>query len=98
MGKYIIIIEAAKAPQIFIDDLIPNVGKVIELKAETLPNRVDVAWLMTRYPFSRKIILEKLRDYNKGTDSKHLYDPQDVMPVLNELNAVSTKRGAGRKN
>lgn len=98
MGKYIIIIEAAKAPQIFIDDEIPNIGKVVELKAETLPARVDVAWLMARYPFSRKIILEKLRDYNKGTDSKHLYDPQEVMPLLNELRSVRNTRGANRKN
>lgn len=97
MGKYYMVVESDSPPQIFLNDTIPNVGKVVELKVEELPKRVDAAWLQERYSISRKALIEKLRIFNKGTDTKHLYDPKEVIPILENLN-VSTKRGARRKN
>lgn len=97
MGKYYMVVESDSPPQIFLNDTIPNVGKVVELKVEELPKRVDAAWLQERFSISRKALIEKLRIFNKGTDTKHLYDPKEVIPILENLN-VSTKRGARRKN
>lgn len=50
-----------------------------------------------RFSISRKALIEKLRIFNKGTDTKHLYDPKEVMPILENLH-VTNKRGARRKN
>lgn len=97
MEKYIFVIEADKPPQVFINEVIPNIGKVVEMKAEALPKRVDAAWLQERFSISRKALIEKLRIFNKGTDTKHLYDPKEVMPILENLH-VTNKRGARRKN
>ncbi|MBO3640328.1 hypothetical protein [Acinetobacter soli] len=97
MGKYYMVVESDSPPQIFLNDTIPNVGKVVELKVEELPKRVDAAWLQERFSISRKALIEKLRIFNKGTDTKHLYDPKEVIPILENLN-VATKRGARRKN
>ena len=97
MNKYTFTVEAENPPKVFLNDVIPNVGKVIELKAEVFPNRVDAAWLQERFTISRKALIEKLRIFNKGTDTKHLYDPKEVIPILENLH-VTNKRGARRKN
>lgn len=98
MGKYIVVVESDKPPQVFVHDTIPNVGKIIELKAEELPNRVTAAWLMERYNLSRKTIIDELRPYNVGRDGKHLYEPSAVMPILDNLNTAKAQRQARRKN
>lgn len=98
MGKYIVIVEAEKPPQVFIHEIIPNVGKVIEMKAEELPNRVTAAWLMERFNLSRKTIVDHLRPFNKGRDGKHLYDPNEVMPILENMNAEKAARQSRRRN
>jgi hypothetical protein len=95
--KYVMVIESDQAPQVFLNDTIPNVGTVIELKTEQLPNRVDASWLQERFNISRKALIEKLRIFNKGSDTKHLYDPKEVIPILENL-SVTVKRGARRKN
>ena len=46
MGKYIVVVESEKPPQIFIHDDVPNIGKVLEIKAEEIPNRVPASWLI----------------------------------------------------
>lgn len=98
MEKYIFVIEADKPPQVFINEVIPNIGKVVEMKAEALPNRVPVAWVLERYPFSRKTIVDSLRAFNKGRDGKHLYDPKDVVPILENMTAEKTARQSRRKS
>ncbi|MEJ7580601.1 hypothetical protein WKI22_08695 [Acinetobacter baumannii] len=98
MGKYIVVVEAEKPPQVFIHEIIPNVGKVIEMKAEELPNRVTAAWLMERFNLSRKTIVDHLRPFNKGRDGKHLYDPNEVMPILENMNAEKAARQSRRRN
>lgn len=98
MNKYIVIVEAEHPPQVFLHDTIPNVGKVLELKAEEFPNRVTAAWLAQRFNLSRKTIIEKIGAFNKGDDNKHLYDPREVMPILENFNVMASKHGARRKN
>ena len=96
INKYFMVVESDQPPQVFLNDTIPKIGKVIELKTEQLPNRVDAAWLQERFSISRKALIEKLRIFNKGTDTKHLYDPTEVIPILENLN-VTSRRGAHRK-
>ncbi len=96
LNKYFMVVESDQPPQVFLNDTIPKVGKVIELKIEQLPNRVDAAWLQERFSISRKALIEKLRIFNRGTDTKHLYDPKEVLPILENLN-VTSRRGAHRK-
>ncbi|EHU1297196.1 hypothetical protein KWD61_17145 [Acinetobacter baumannii] len=98
MGKYIVVVESDKPPQIFIHDDVPNIGKVLEIKAEEIPNRVTAAWLMDRYSLSRKLIIDELRPFNKGTNGKHLYDPNEVIPILENLNRQRQQRQSRRKN
>ncbi|MEN8344758.1 hypothetical protein ABFP03_06545 [Acinetobacter baumannii] len=98
MGKYIVVVESDKPPQIFIHDDVPNIGKVLEIKAEEIPNRVPASWLMERYSLSRKLIIDELRPFNKGTDGKHLYDPNEVIPILENLNIQRQQRQSRRKN
>lgn len=97
MNKYIMVVESETPPQVFLHDHIPNVGKIIELKAEQFPNRVTAAWLAERFNLSRKTIIEKVGMYNKGDDNKHLYDPHEVIPILENLNLLSAKRNTRRK-
>ncbi|MEI5717879.1 hypothetical protein WBV54_09445 [Acinetobacter baumannii] len=97
MGKYIVVVESEKPPQIFIHDDVPNIGKVLEIKAEEMPNRVSASWLEERYGLSRKTIVNHLKAFNRGTDTKHLYDPKEVIPILDNLN-ITPRRGAQRKN
>lgn len=97
MGKYIVVIESEKPPQIFLGDNFAG-GKIIELKAEELPHRVTAAWLAQRFNLSRKTIIEKVGLLNKGDQNKHLYDPKEVMPLLENLQITASKRGARRKN
>lgn len=96
LKKYFIVVESEHPPQVILEQNIPNIGTVIEIKTEQLPNRVDAAWLQERFNISRKALIEKLRIFNKGTDTKHLYDPKEVIPILENLN-VTNKRGAHRK-
>lgn len=92
------VVESDLPPQIFLNDTIPNVGKVVELKTEELPNRVPVTWVLERYPFSRKTIVDSLRAFNKGRNGKHLYDPKDVIPILENMAAKKTARQSRRKS
>lgn len=98
MGKFIMVVESDNPPQVFLNDMIPNIGKVIELRTEQLPNRVDAAWLQERFAISRKALIEKLRIFNRGSDTKHLYDPKEVIPILENMNAERAKRQSRRKN
>ena len=98
MGKYIVVVESEKPPQIFIHDDVPNIGKVLEIKAEEIPNRVPASWLMERYNLSRKTIIDELRPFNLGGDGKHLYNPSTVMPILDNLSKAKAQRQARRKN
>ena len=52
--------------------------------------------LQERFSISRKALIEKLRIFNRGTDTKHLYDPKEVIPILENFN-VTSRRGAHRK-
>lgn len=97
MNKYIVVIESKNPPQVFLGDTLAG-GKVIELKAQDLPNRVTAAWLSEKFNLSRKTIIEKVGIYNKGDANKHLYDPKEVVPILENLNIISPVRGARRKN
>lgn len=71
-------------------------AEVIALEKEQLPKRVGTSWLLERFDISKQTMLDALRHFNKGSDSKHLYDPNEVIPVLENLN--NKKRvGARRK-
>lgn len=96
MGKYIFVLESESPPQFFLGDKIGN-ATIIEMKKEELPNRVTAAWLAERFNLSRKTIIEKVGVYNKGDENKHLYDPKQVMPILENLNLLSAKRNSRRK-
>jgi len=98
MGKFTVIFEAESAPKLFLDQVLPNIGKVVELKSEELPSRVPVSFLMERFSLSRKIIIETLRPFNRGRDGKHMYDPKEVMPILENLNTEAKTRQSRRKN
>lgn len=97
MGKYIFVLESESPPQFFLGDKIGN-ATIVEMKKEELPNRVTAAWLAERFNLSRKTIIEKVGVYNKGDENKHLYDPKQVMPILENLNLLSAKRNSRRKN
>ncbi|MGD9698456.1 hypothetical protein [Acinetobacter sp.] len=96
MGKYIFVLEADSPPQFFLGDKIGN-ATIVEMKKEELPNRVTAAWLAERFNLSRKTIIEKVGVYNKGDENKHLYDPKQVIPVLENLNLLGAKRNSRRK-
>lgn len=97
MGKYLVVVESDTPPRIYLDDTIPNVGRVVEIKAEVLPKRVGTSWLLERVTMSKTKLIELLRDYNLGSDSKHLYDPEVVLPIL--MNPpVQNRRGRKRIN
>jgi hypothetical protein len=93
--KYIITVESERPPQLFLGDTIGG-AKIISLKREEYPDLVDTAWLIKRFPMSRKTIIEKIGCFNVGTAGKHLYDPHKVIPVLKA--DLSTRRGRPRKN
>lgn len=98
MAKYFLTFESEKPPQVFLHEIVPNIGKIVELKAEELPNRVTAAWLSERFNLSRKTIIEKVGLYNKGDANKHLYDPNEVMPILENINVLKAQRASRRKN
>lgn len=95
--KYIIVVENEFPPRLYLGDEIAG-RKIFELKSEELPRRVDAAWLLKRYSLSRKSLIEHLRVFNKGNEDKHLYDPNEVIPILDNLHLLNVKRGARRKN
>ncbi len=92
--KYIITVESERPPQLFLGDTIGG-STIISLKREEYPDLVDAAWLIKRFPMSRKTIIEKIGCFNVGTAGKHLYDPHKVIPVLKV--DLSTKRGRQKK-
>ncbi len=98
MSKYVLTFESETPPQIYLNQTIPNIGKVVEMRAEELPSRVPVSFLMERFPLSRKIIIETLRPFNRGGEGKHMYDPKEVMPILENLNAQTIARQSRRRN
>ena len=69
INKYFMVVESDQPPQVFLNETIPKIGKVIELKTEQLPNRVDAAWLQERFSISRKALIEKLRIFNHWISS-----------------------------
>ena len=95
--KYIIVVESESPPKLYLGDEIAGC-KIIELKSEELPRRVDASWLLERYPLSRKSLIDQLRIFNKGNDGKHLYDPNDVIPILDNLHLLKERRTSRRKN
>lgn len=97
LNKYVVVIESSKPPQLFLGDDLAG-GVIVELKAEELPHRVTAAWLAKRFNLSRKSIIEKVGMFNKGDKNKHLYDPKEVLPVLENLHIGAAKRGNRRKN
>ncbi|MDA3500761.1 hypothetical protein MKL32_03925 [Acinetobacter sp. AOR34_HL] len=96
MQKYIIVVESEKPPKVHLQDIIPQVGKVLELKSEELPHRVDTKWVMERYEMARTTVIEFLKPFNKGSGGKYSYDPHEIIPLLD--NRHKSKRGARRKN
>ncbi|WP_343682815.1 hypothetical protein [Acinetobacter baylyi] len=95
--KYIITLEGSAPPELFLGEEIAGC-KIIELKSEELPRRVDASWLLERYPLSRKSLIDQLRIFNKGNDGKHLYDPNEVIPILDNLHFLKERRNSRRKN
>ena len=95
--KYTIVVESESPPKLYLGDEIAGC-KIIELKSEELPRRVDASWLLERYPLSRKSLIDQLRIFNKGNDGKHLYDPNDVIPILDNLHLLKERRTSRRKN
>lgn len=95
MQKFIIVVEAEKPPRVCLQDVIPHVGKVLELKSEALPHRVDTKWVMERYEMARTTVIEFLKAYNKGSGGKYSYDPLEIIPILE--NRHKLKCGARRK-
>lgn len=90
--KYIITVESDQPPELMLGQLVGG-GKVVSLAVEELPRRVDVAWLLERYNLSRGTLIEKLAQFNQGTGNKCLYDPKEVMPVLDQkITSRSKKR------
>lgn len=96
MQKYIIVVESEKPPKVHLQDIIPQVGKVLELKSEELPHRVDTKWVMEHYEMARTTVIEFLKPFNKGSGGKYSYDPHEIIPLLD--NRHKSKRGARRKN
>ncbi|MCU4639388.1 hypothetical protein [Acinetobacter courvalinii] len=95
--KYIVVLEGEIPPKLYLGEEIAGC-KIIELKSEDLPRRVDVAWLLERYPLSRKSLIDHLRIFNKGNDGKHLYDPNEVLPILDNLYFLKERTNSRRKN
>lgn len=96
MDKYIVTLESEKPLNLCLGDQLGN-GVIIELKKEELPKRITVAWLSERFNLSKKTIIEKIGIYNKGDENKHLYDPKEVLPILENLYLSKIKRQARRK-
>jgi hypothetical protein len=63
--KYIITLEGDFPPKLFLGEEIAGC-RIIELRSEELPRRVDAAWLLERYSLSRKSLIEHLRVFKKG--------------------------------
>jgi hypothetical protein len=96
MDKYIVTLESEKPLNLCLGDQLGN-GVIIELKKEELPKRITVAWLSEKFNLSKKTIIEKVGIYNKGDENKHLYDPKEVLPILENLYLSKIKRQVRRK-
>ncbi|WP_180066689.1 MULTISPECIES: hypothetical protein [unclassified Acinetobacter] len=97
MNKFVVVLESDYPPQLYLGEKIGG-ATIIEMKQEDIKNRVTTAWLSERFNLSRKTIIEKVGMFNKGDENKHLYDPKEVLPILENLNALSRKRNSRRKN
>lgn len=95
--KYVITVESRTPPNLLVGGKIGE-AEIIGIARESMPKRVPITWLMEYYPFSKQTILDNIRVFNKGSDRKHLYDPSEVMPILDNLMALKPKSGRGRKN
>lgn len=93
--KYIITVESEQPPELMLGQLVGG-GRVVSLAIEELPKLVDVAWLLARYNMSRPTLIDKLALFNKGDGNKCLYDPKEVMPILDQK--VPSKVGKKRLN
>lgn len=94
--KYVITVESSTPPELFIGGKIGK-AEIIGIVREAMPKRVPISWLMEHYPFSKQTILDHIRIFNKGSDRKHLYDPEEVIPILENLTLLKSKTGR-RKN
>lgn len=94
--KYVITVESSTPPELLIGGKIGE-AEIIGITRESMPKRVSTIWLMERYPFSKQTILDNIRFFNKGSDRKHLYDPEEVIPILENLSLLKSKKGR-RKN
>ncbi|MBF7685906.1 hypothetical protein I2F17_08770 [Acinetobacter sp. B10A] len=95
--KYVITVESKTPPNLLIGGKIGE-AEIIGIARESIPKRVPITWLMEHYPFSKQTILDNIRMFNKGSDRKHLYDPSEVMPVLDNLALLKSKNSRRRKN
>ena len=96
MQKYIIIVESEKPPRVCLQDVIPQIGKVLESKTEELPHRVNTRWVMNHYDIARTTVFTLLEPFNKGSGGKYSYDSLEIVPILESRHKI--KRGAKRKN
>ena len=87
---YIIKTKGDKPPQILLGQDIGG-GEVIAIEAVEMPKLVTLSWLIEQTSMKRDAILNRIRQYNKGSDHKHLYDPEEVLPLL-----TIKKKRAGR--
>lgn len=93
--KYTITVEGDMPPSVLLGQLIGG-AKVVALKAEDIPDRVGVAWLVERYGLSRSTIIARLEGHNKGSAGKHLYEAKFAMAILG--GETATRRGRKRIN
>ena len=93
--RYTLTLVAEQPPQIYVGAEIGG-ARVLKVEAEELPRQVGTAWLMERFTISKSTLIARLRPFNIGTNGKHLYDPNVVLPVLNEQ--PTSKRGRKRRN
>lgn len=93
MPKYIVTIEADSAPQLVLGQVIFG-GIVTALNLEK-KKLVTVADLVSKYSLSDETIRKKCAPINKGSNGKHLYDPDDADAILK---SSKIRRGPKRKN
>lgn len=90
MPEFIVTIEADSAPQLVLGQSILG-GIVTALKLEK-KKLVPVSYLVDKYSLSDETIRTKCISINKGTNGKHLYDPDEADAILK-----NSKRRRGPK-
>lgn len=93
MPEIIITLEVDSAPQLVLGQSIFG-GIITALKLEK-KKLVTVADLVSKYSLSDETIRTKCASINKGSNGKHLYDPDAADAVLKN---VKVRRGAKRIN